>query len=77
MDTLFFVLKYLLTKTKKEFRHYHDFLFELQSFLAFLKVQIPKTLKKLKKLRRGSLKFDCKKNNSRKKEEEEKNPKQN
>ena len=46
----YFVLmcqKYLLNKTKKEFRHYHDFCLSCE-VLGFLELLIPKTLKELK-----------------------------
>ena len=72
----YFVLmcqKFLLNKTKKKFRHYHDFCLSCKVF-GFLELLIPKALKELK-TKRGGLKFDGDKTNSKSKEKEEDSPK--
>ena len=56
----YFVLmcqKYLLNKTKKEFRHYHDFCLNCKVLGFFFELLIPKTLKELKKKLRGRSKI--------------------
>ena len=67
--------KFLLNKTKKKVRHYHDNCFELISSCLFFGGGF-KLLRGLKAKER-KLKLNCEKTCSKHKEEEEENPKQN
>ena len=75
MDTLCYCAKrFLLNKTKKKVRHYHDNCFELINLVCFLVLDL---LSRGLKAKERKQKFNCEETNSKNKEEEEENPKQN